>query len=72
MKEGLVRDISDFYILDVGDLKPLERFAEKSADNLIKAINEKKNIDLPCFIYGLGIRHVGEESAIELAKNLAI
>ncbi|MDD5071725.1 MAG: NAD-dependent DNA ligase LigA [Patescibacteria group bacterium] len=69
MKEGLVRDISDFYNLTVGDLEPLERFAEKSADNLIRAINDKKNIDLPRFIYGLGIRHVGEESAIELAKR---
>ncbi len=69
MKEGLVRDISDFCTLTIGDLKPLERFADKSADNLIKAINDKKKIDLSRFIYGLGIRHVGEESAIELAKR---
>ncbi|MFH1661808.1 MAG: NAD-dependent DNA ligase LigA [Candidatus Falkowbacteria bacterium] len=69
MKEGLVRDISDFYNLTEGDLKPLERFADKSAENLIKAIHEKNEVDLAKFIYGLGIRHVGEESAIELAKE---
>ncbi|MDD5295199.1 MAG: NAD-dependent DNA ligase LigA, partial [Patescibacteria group bacterium] len=69
VKEGLVRDISDFYTLTIGDLGPLERFAEKSADNLVKAISDRKKIDLNRFIYGLGIRHVGEESAIELAKR---
>ena len=69
VKEGLVSDISDFYILTEGDLKPLERFADKSAENLIKALDEKKEIDLDKFIYGLGIRHVGEESAIDLAKK---
>jgi DNA ligase (NAD+) len=68
-KEGLVRDIGDFYILTEGDLKPLERFADKSADNLIKAINSKKEIDLARFIYGLGILHVGEQSAFMLATN---
>lgn len=69
MKEGLVRDISDFYKLTEGDLKPLERFAEKSSENLVKAISAKKEIDLARFIYALGIRHIGEESAIELSKE---
>jgi len=69
VKGGLVRDVGDFYTLTVGDLEPLERFAEKSADNLVKAINDRKKIDLNRFIYGLGIRHVGEESAIELTKK---
>ncbi len=69
VKVGLVRDISDFYKLTVGDLKPLERFADKSAENLVKAIAAKKEIDLARFIYGLGIRHIGEESAIELADK---
>jgi DNA ligase (NAD+) len=72
MKEGLVRDVSDFYKLTEGDLKPLERFAEKSAENLIKAIQAKKEIDLARFIYALGIRHVGEESALLLAKQFSI
>jgi len=69
LKEGLVKDFSDFYELTLGDLLPLERFADKSAENLIKAILEKKSPDLARFIYALGIRHVGEESALALAKH---
>ena len=69
VKVGLVSDIADFYNLTEGDLKPLERFAEKSAENLIDSIKAKKEIELPRFIYGLGIRHAGEESAIELANT---
>ncbi len=68
-KAGLVRDASDFYKLTVSDLKPLERFADKSADNLVAALTAKKEIDLARFIYSLGIRHVGEESALALAKH---
>lgn len=68
LKEGLVSDIADFYALSEGDLKPLERFAEKSAENLIRAIKNKKEIELSKFLIGLGIRHIGEESAIDLAK----
>jgi DNA ligase (NAD+) len=70
IKEGLVSDAGDFYSLEVGDLKPLERFADKSAENLIDAINKRKKIDLAKFIYSLGIRHVGEETALLLAKQL--
>ncbi len=69
VKVGLVNDISDFYQLTEGDLKPLERFADKSAQNLIAAINSRKKIDLAKFIFGLGIRHVGEETAIVLANH---
>ncbi len=72
VKEQLVSDISDFYSLEAGDLKPLERFADKSAKNLIKAIADKKEIDLVRFIFGLGIRHVGEESAMLLSKKLEV
>ncbi|MDD4332956.1 MAG: NAD-dependent DNA ligase LigA [Patescibacteria group bacterium] len=70
MKEGLVRDASDFYNLTVGDLEPLERFAEKSAENLVKAIAERKVVVLSRFLYALGIRHVGEESALLLAAQI--
>ncbi len=70
MKEGLVTDIADFFSLTEGDLKPLERFADKSAENLIKSIQEKKQIDLAKFIYALGIRHVGEETALLLAQRI--
>jgi len=69
---GLVRDVSDFYALTEGDLKPLERFAEKSVDNLIKSINFRKEIDLARFIFGLGIRHVGEETAVLLAQKFSV
>jgi DNA ligase (NAD+) len=68
VKEGLVQDPADFYTLTVDDLKPLERFADKSAQNLVKAIQEKKEIELPRFLYALGIRHVGEETASLIAE----
>ncbi len=71
LKEGLINDISDFYSLSEGDLVPLERFAQKSASNLIEAINKKKMISLPRFLYALGIRHVGEETANLLAQKLS-
>jgi len=67
MDEGLISDPADFFSLKQGDLVPLERFAEKSAANLIEAIDQKKKISLAKFIYSLGIRHVGEETAINLA-----
>ncbi|MFA6106952.1 MAG: NAD-dependent DNA ligase LigA [Patescibacteria group bacterium] len=70
VKEGLVKDISDLYTLTEGDLAGLERFAEKSAENLIKAIDARREIDLARFIYGLGIRHVGEEMAVLLSKQI--
>jgi len=54
--------------LSQGDLVPLERFAEKSAINLIEAIEQSRKISLAKFIYALGIRHVGEETAINLAQ----
>jgi DNA ligase (NAD+) len=71
ISEGLVNDPADFYELEEGDLAPLERFAEKSAANLIEAINKSKKTTLARFIYGLGILHVGEETAELLAKNFA-
>lgn len=69
VRQGLVRDAADFYGLTVDDLLPLERFADKSADNLIKAIKEKKQVGLPRLLIAFAIRHVGEESAITLAKR---
>ncbi|MBL7155359.1 MAG: NAD-dependent DNA ligase LigA [Candidatus Portnoybacteria bacterium] len=67
MDEGLISDPADFFSLKQGDLVPLERFAEKSAANLVEAIDQKKKISLAKFIYALGIRHVGEETAVNLA-----
>ncbi len=69
INEGLVRDAADIFVLKEGDLAPLERFAEKSSQNLVRAIQEKKNISLPRFIYALGIRNVGEQTARALADE---
>jgi len=68
MDEGLVSNPADLFSLEQGDLVPLERFAEKSAQNLIEAIDQSKKIPLAKFIYALGIRHTGEETAINLAQ----
>ncbi len=69
--EGLITNPADLFSLTEGDLVPLERFAEKSAENLVEAINQSKKISLARFIYALGIRHVGEETAIALARHFA-
>ena len=66
---GLVSDLADIYTLTKSDLLTLERFAEISAGKLIDAINEKKQPALERFIYGLGIRHVGAQTAIDLASS---
>ncbi len=65
---GLVREVSDLYRLTEGDLVPLERFAEKSALNLIQAIERSKKVPLPRLINALGIRYVGEATAQILAR----
>ena len=69
MGQGLIKDAADIFTLTRGDLEPLERFAQKSADNLIKAIAQSKKIDLPHFIQALGIRHIGEQTAFDLAQH---
>lgn len=69
LMEGIVEDAADFFALTEGDLAPLERFAEKSAKNLVQAIAEKKKVTLSRFIYGLGIRHVGAVTASDLAAH---
>ncbi len=66
--KGLVQKASDIFKLKEEDLTPLERFADKSASNLIASIERSKEIILDRFIYSLGIRHVGDQTAIDLAK----
>jgi DNA ligase (NAD+) len=66
---GLVKDVADIYILTVDDLLKLDRFAEISANKLVDAIADKKNPPLEKFILGLGIRHVGAQTAIDLADT---
>ena len=56
--------------MEAGDLLPLERFAEKSADNLVNAIQANKKISLARFLYALGIIHVGEETARLFAEQV--
>ncbi len=61
--EKIIIQATDIFTLKEGDLVPLERFAEKSAKNLTESIEKSKKISLPKFIFSLGIRHVGEETA---------
>jgi DNA ligase (NAD+) len=63
----LVLDIADLYTLRKQDLLELDRFAEISASKLIAAIADKKHPPLNRFLYGLGIRHIGSQTAIDLA-----
>jgi len=69
LQSGLVKDAADIYKIKKEDLLELERFAEISAGKLAKAIQDKKNPPLARFIYGLGIRHVGTQTAIDLAAH---
>ncbi|PID31651.1 DNA ligase (NAD(+)) LigA [Candidatus Saccharibacteria bacterium] len=66
---GLVSDLADIYTLKKDDLLGLERFADISAGKLIDAIASKKQPPLEKFVYGLGIRHVGAQTAIDLANH---
>ena len=66
---GLVSDQADVFKIQKSDLLNIDRFAELSAQNLIDAINHKRSVSLARFLFGLGIRHVGAQTAIDLAKN---
>jgi DNA ligase (NAD+) len=69
LNEGLIEDAADLFTLTVGDLEPLERFAEKSAENLVSAITAAREVTLSRFINSLGIPHVGEETSDDLANQ---
>jgi DNA ligase (NAD+) len=69
MDAGLMNDAADLFTLVVEDIQSLEGFGEVSARNLIDAINERTEIPLARFVYGLGIAHVGEETARALAEH---
>lgn len=66
---GLLRDIADFYVLRKEDVLNLERFADKSAENIVASIQNRKTLSLGRFLYGLGIQHVGAVMANELAER---
>jgi DNA ligase (NAD+) len=69
VERGLVKDIGDLYFLTKDDWLKLDRLADKSAGNLITAIEHSKQITFPRFLYALGIRHVGEHVADVLARE---
>ena len=64
----LIRTLPDLYQLDINTLAGLERMAEKSAQNLLQGLEKSKSTTLARFVYGLGIRHVGEATAKDLAR----
>ena len=67
--EGIVRTLPELYKLGLLKLAALDRMAEKSAQNLIDALTRSKQTTLPRFLFGLGIRHVGEATAKDLARH---
>lgn len=66
---GIVNTLPDVYKLGLSALSQLDRMAEKSAANVLAGIEKSKNTTLPKFLFGLGIRHVGEATAKELARH---
>lgn len=68
MDQGFIKDAADIFKLKQGDIQGLFHFGEKSAENLVNATQKSKKIFLDRFIYALGIRHVGEETARDMAK----
>jgi DNA ligase (NAD+) len=67
--QKLISDLADVYRLTAKDLSKLEGFKEKKTENLLKAIEASRKRELSRFIYGLGIRDVGEKAALMLAQN---
>lgn len=66
---GIVRTLPDLYRLGLANLVALERMGEKSAQNLLAGLQRSKQATLPRFLFGLGIRHVGESTARDLARH---
>jgi DNA ligase (NAD+) len=66
---GIVNTLPDLYRLGLIALAAMDRMAEKSAQNLLDALQKSKQTTLPRFLFGLGIRHVGEATAKELARH---
>ncbi|MCM5681151.1 NAD-dependent DNA ligase LigA [Schlegelella sp. S2-27] len=67
---GLIRTLPELYKLGVAKLSELDRMGEKSAQNLVAALEKSKQTTLARFLFGLGIRHIGEATAKDLAKHL--
>ncbi|MBI2888295.1 MAG: NAD-dependent DNA ligase LigA [Candidatus Liptonbacteria bacterium] len=71
LDEGLIADAADIFTLKKGDIEVLERFGEKSAENIIDEVAAKKRVALPRVLFAIGILHVGEETARALAEYVA-
>lgn len=69
LEAKLISDAADLYALKKEQVIGLERFADISAQNLIDAIDAKRNPTLPRFLFALGIRHIGTQTAIDLSNN---
>jgi len=69
VEASVVRVLPDLYRLGLAGLVALERMGDKSAQNLLAALEKSKSTTLPRFLYGLGIRHVGESTARDLARH---
>ncbi len=69
LQEGLIKDPPDLWELEEGDLTPLERFAEKSAQNIVTEIQSHKKVTLTRFLVALGIPNVGLVTALDLARE---
>ena len=70
LTNGRISDIADLYTLTVEDIEPLERMGKKSAENLVKAIEDSKNRGLERLLYALGVRQVGEVAAESIARKM--
>ena len=68
-EKGLVRDVADIYLLKKEDIAALERMGDKSADNLVSAIEKSKENDLARLLFGLGIGHIGQKAAKILSSR---
>lgn len=71
LDEGLVSDAADIFSLQRGDIAVLEGFGERSAEKIVGEIESRRTVSLERFIYGVGILHVGEETARVLAQEIA-
>ena len=69
VEAGVVKTLPDLYRLGLANLSALERMGDKSAQNLLAGLEQSKQTTLPRFLYSLGIRHVGEATARDLARH---
>lgn len=66
--EGLISDAADLFALEIGDINTLDRFGQKSAENIIASIDSRRRVSLARFVYALGIVNVGEHTSEDLAQ----